>query len=88
VIEEVQIRPVAFSSAGLAIELELRLTALFDLAELGGGKQLWSNQRMVLTERYLASSEPGAQQGYKEEALERIAAELAGRIHDVLLQTF
>jgi hypothetical protein len=88
VIRDVQIRPASFSSAGLATELEIRMVVAFDLAGGSGAKPLWENQEIVLTERYLASSDPGAEQAYKEQAFERIAMELAGRVHDVLLQTF
>ena len=88
VVEDVLIRPAAFSSAGLAVEHEIRMTVTLDLARANAGEILWENQQIVLTERFLASTEPGAQQSYKEQAFERIAMELAGRVHDVLLQTF
>jgi hypothetical protein len=88
VVEDVHIRPAAFSSAGLAVEHEIRLTVALDLARANGRETLWKEQRIVITERFLASAEPGAQQSYKEQAFERMAMELAGRVHDALLQTF
>lgn len=49
---------------------------------------IWREHRIVLTERFLTSADPGVHESNKERALLRMAAELAGRVHDALLQTF
>jgi hypothetical protein len=87
-IREVEVRPTAFSSAGLALELEIRVELDLDLSREPDGTPLWHRQPMRLTERFLASAEPGVHESNQEEALQRIAAELAGRVHDALLQSF
>jgi hypothetical protein len=84
VIEDIDVRPTAFSSAGLALEFEILVELDLDLLRGADGSPLWERQRMSLTERFLASAEPGVHESNKEEAFQRIATELAGRVHDVL----
>ena len=88
VIREVDVRPTAFSSTGLALEHAIDVELALDLSRGPDGTPLWKGQRMRLTERFLASAEPGVYESNKEEAVQRIAAELAGRVHDVLVQAF
>ena len=88
VIEEVDVRPSAFSPSGLAVEFEILVDLALDLSRGADGDRLWKGQRMQLTERFLGSAEPGVHLSNKEQAFQRIGAELAGRVHDVLLQSF
>ena len=88
VIEDVDVRPSAFSPSGLAREFEILVELALDLSSGADGNRLWKGQRMELTERFLGSAEPGVHLSNKEEAFQRIGAELAGRVHDVLLQSF
>jgi hypothetical protein len=87
-ISDVSIQPVAFSSVSLALEYEIRLVVNFGLVRGNGGAPLWEAYRIELRERFLESADPGVHATNKEEALQSMAAELAGRVHDVLVQTF
>ena len=88
VIREFETRPTSFSSVSLALEHEIRLVVELDLSRGETETPLWRQHRITLRERYLASADPGVEQSNKEQALRRMASELAGRVHDGLLETF
>ncbi|MEE8557974.1 MAG: LPS assembly lipoprotein LptE [Myxococcota bacterium] len=88
VIQEADVLPTAFSSVALALEYEFRIEVDLDLTRGDEEAPLWEAYRVALRERFLESPEPGVHLSNKEEALQRMAVELAGRVHDVLFQTF
>lgn len=88
VIQEAEVQPTAFSSVSLALEYEFRIEVDLDLTRGDEETPLWEAYRVALRERFLESPEPGVHFSNKEEALQRMAAELAGRVHDALFQTF
>jgi hypothetical protein len=88
VIQEVSIRPVAFSSVSLALEYEIGMVVALDVVHSGSTAPVWDGHRVELKERFLGSADPGVHESNKEEALQRMAGELAGRVHDVLVQAF
>jgi hypothetical protein len=87
-VQEFSVRPVAFSSVGLALEHEIRLVVRLDLARTGSDEPLWRNYRLSLTERFLGSADPGVHESNREQALRRMTSALAGRVHDAVFQTF
>ena len=52
------------------------------------GNEVWRHEGLHLTERFLASLDPNVYESNKEQALRRLTAEIAGRIHDELFQKF
>jgi hypothetical protein len=87
-IRAVTIQPSAFSSVALALEYEIEMVVEFDLARTDGTPPVWGSNQVVLRERFLASADAGVNEDNKEEALQRMAAELAGRVHDALYADF
>jgi hypothetical protein len=86
-IRSVEVRPTSFSSVGLALEYELLVALEVEVRRGGGGERVWKQRKLRERERYLASSDAGVERSNREQALRRIAAEVAGRIHDELAQT-
>ena len=87
VILHVSVRPIAFSSAGLARENRVELEVETDVRRAGSGDLLWSEQ-IRLRELYLASPDAQVSATYREQALRRLSSLLAERIYDGLFQTF
>ena len=86
-IRSAEIRPTSFSSVGLALEYIILVEVEVEVRRGGGGERVWKQPNLRERERYLASSDPGVERSNREQALRRIAAEVAGRIHDELAQT-
>jgi hypothetical protein len=88
VVRQVTVRPSAFSS--VALELEDRLEVVLDVELLAGPERelRWRHARLSADESFLSSADAQVRAANREQALRRVAAELAARIHDELTQTF
>jgi hypothetical protein len=86
-IRSAEIRPTSFSSVGLALEYLILVELEVEVLRGGGAERVWRQPRLRERERYLASSDAGVERSNREQALRRIASEVAGRIHDELAQT-
>lgn len=88
VVRQVTVAPSAFSSVSL--ELENRVEVVVEVTLLSGAERalLWRDERVVEAEHFLSSSDAQVRESNREQALRRIAADLAARIHDELTQTF
>lgn len=85
-IQSVRVDASASSSVGLS--LENRLSVRLEVSLLrAGGDLVWSHERLALEERYLSSADAGVRESNREQALRKLAAEVAGRIHDEITQT-
>ena len=85
-IQSVRVHSSASSSVGLS--LENRLTVRLDVSlRRAGGAIVWSHEQLDLEERYLSSADAGVRESNREQALRKLAAEVAGRIHDEITQT-
>jgi len=87
-VRDFELAPVAFSSAGLALEHEIGRLVGLDLVRSDTGAAVWNDRHFKLTERFLGSADVGVHESNQEDALLRMATELAGRVHDALLQAF
>jgi hypothetical protein len=87
-VRDFEQQPAAFSSASLVLEFEVRFVVGLDVVRGDTDAPVWQDNRFTVIERFLASADPGVQESNKEDALRRMASELAGRVHDALLQTF
>ncbi len=88
VVRKVTIAPSAFSSVSL--ELENRVEVVVEVAVFSGAERelLWRDERLTEAEQFLSSADAQVRESNREQALRRIAADLAARIHDELTQTF
>jgi hypothetical protein len=88
VVRQVNVRPSAFSSVSL--ELEDRVEVELDVTLLSGPDRalVWRHARLLADESFLSSADAQVRTSNREQALRRLASELAARIHDELTQTF
>jgi hypothetical protein len=77
----------SFSSVNFAIEYEVTLRLRLEVARSDGEKIPLDATAITESELYLASSDVEVTRKNREEALRRVAAALAGRVHDVLVET-
>jgi hypothetical protein len=87
VIQKATVRPTSFSSVGLALEYEIQVRIDVEVRRGASDDVVWKQPSLRERERYLASSDAGVERSNREQALRRIASEVAGRIHDELEQT-
>jgi len=86
VVAELVSRRRSFSSIQFALESELRLSLEILVVRPDGTEVPVDNSMLRETELYFASSDVEAGRTYKQEATARLAAVLAGRIHDALTE--
>jgi hypothetical protein len=77
----------SFSSVNFAIEYEVTLRLRLEVARADGEKIPLDATALAESELYLASPDIEVARKNREEALRRVAAALAGRVHDVLVET-
>lgn len=87
-IEEVRVRPRSFSSVALAVEDTVELRVAVEVRRSGDGSLVWKRDDLRLSELFLSSPDPNVQVSNREQALRRLSALLAERIHDELFQRF
>jgi hypothetical protein len=87
-IEEVRVRPRSFSSVALAVEDTVELRVAVEVRRSGDGGLVWKRDDLRLSELFLSSPDPNVQVSNREQALRRLSALLAERIHDELFQRF
>jgi hypothetical protein len=84
VVRDIQVVPTSFSSVGL--EIEGRVTVHLEIRMRRASELLWT-QRIVVFEQFLSSADAQIRESNKEQALQRLASDVAGRIHDELDQS-
>ncbi len=85
------VRPIrtnssSFSSVVLALEFEVSLTLDLSAKRADGGEVALDPRSLSGTERYLASADVAALRRNREEALRRLASQLAERVHDEVFE--
>ncbi len=88
VVQDVEVTPAAFSSAGLTIENKLRVTLDVSVQDASTGREVWRHTGLEVRERFQSSPDVQVSQSNKEQGLRRLTSEIAGRIHDELFQKF
>ncbi len=76
----------SFSSAVLVIEYQLTLSLAIQATRSDGTEVPVDPRALRESERYLVSPDVEATRKNRDEALHRIAAQLAGRVHDALAE--
>jgi hypothetical protein len=85
-VEPVQTRTRSFSSVALALEWEITLRLSVHTVRPDGSIISIDDGSMRDTERYLASADIEATRKNRDEALRRMAAVLAARVHDMVYE--
>lgn len=87
-IEAVTVQVRSFSSVALAVEDTVELRVDVEVRRRAGGGVVWKRDDLRLTELFLSSPDPNVELSNREQALRRLSALLAERIHDELFQVF
>ena len=73
-------RKTTETSIRLDLEIDVEVTAA------GESTPLWRHEGLTYSERFPASADPQVYRTNKEQAMRRLASEIASRIHDELYQ--
>jgi hypothetical protein len=87
-IESVSVSPRSFSSVALAVEETVELRVAVEVRRSGDGGTVWKRDDLRLSELFISSPDPNVHLSNREQALRRLSALLAERIHDELFQVF
>ena len=85
-IPEVRTRSRSFSTVALALEWEVTVSLRVQARLRSGSEIPFDQDSMTGTERYLASADLEATRKNRDEAMRKIAAVLATRVHDILYE--
>lgn len=83
-VDQVSVEARSFSSVVLAMEFQLTLGLDIDAVRSDGTELPLDARALRETERYFASADVEATRKNRSEAVRRLAALLAGRVHDAL----
>ncbi|MFQ5515163.1 MAG: LPS assembly lipoprotein LptE [Myxococcota bacterium] len=87
-VTELEIVPSAFSSVALTVEDTVIVHLDVEVLRSATGRRIWGWRDLTLAERFAASPDPQTYRSNKKQALLRLTAELAARIHDGLFEAF
>jgi hypothetical protein len=87
VVRPIEVRTRSFSSVALALEWEITLRLFVHTIRPDGSKVDIDHDSTRDTERYLASADIEVTRKNRDEAMRRMAAVLAARVHDLLYET-
>lgn len=86
VVQPIEVRTRSFSSVALALESEITLRLKVQTVRPDGSTTSFDGESMQETERYLASADIEATRKNRDEAMRRLSAVLAARVHDMLYE--
>ena len=78
----------AFSSVALSVEDSVEVELEVELRRAAASEPIWRRDRIRFSELFLSSPDPQTYESNKEQALRRLSALIAERIHDELFQRF
>ena len=87
-IREVRVRSAVFSSVEFSVEDEVRVSLRVSVGHPAEGRSLWEQPDLRVSEKFRSSPDPQVYKSNKQQALRRLSARIAERIHDGLFQRF
>jgi hypothetical protein len=87
VIRDVVVRHSALSTVGLALEDEIEVVVDMQVARPSDGRVIWRRTGWREEESFTTSSDAQVYETNRTQALRRLAASYAERVHDELLQS-
>ena len=87
-IRSIAIDPVIYASLTQALERKVTITLDIICRRSDNQKILWQNQNLSRYEVYPVTTDPNQTQLNKEEAIKKIAKDLAEKIHNSILENF
>jgi outer membrane lipopolysaccharide assembly protein LptE/RlpB len=88
VLKSFEDQPISFNRNDRALEYRATVTLEFSVEERATGKVLWRDRNITYNEEYRVNPDIAVTEFNKDQAIERLAGELAERIHDNLLEGF
>ncbi len=86
-VSDVRVYPSSVSSVSLELENTLEMVLRIELRRGNGKELVWRHEALVLREVFTTSADAQVRDTNKEQAMRRLASQLARRIHDELTQT-
>jgi hypothetical protein len=87
-IEFIDIQPLSFSSVAIELENRVRVTASATLRRKDDASILWSSSRLVGEEEYDATPDFNVNLRNREQALRKLATDMAGAVHDEIFRVY
>lgn len=87
-LSDVIVRPNSYSSVALALEDQIEIVFEASVRVARSGEIVWRHPDFRIAELFVSSADPQTYRSNKEQALRRVSAEIAERIHDELFQDF
>lgn len=87
-IELVNIQPLSFSSVAIELENRVTVTASVTLRRKDDLSILWSSSRLVGTEEYDSTPDFNVNLRNREQALRKLATDMAGNVHDDIFRVY
>jgi hypothetical protein len=87
-IRQVRVRASSFSSVALAVEDRVEIQLDIAVTRAADDELVWERENFEFSELFLSSPDPQVYESNKEQALRRLSALIAERIHDELFQRF
>jgi hypothetical protein len=87
-IETVDVSPVAFSSAAIELEDRVSVVASVTLKRKNDQSVLWSSSRVLGSEVYDSTPDFNVNLRNREQALRKVAADMAASLHDQIFRVY
>ena len=87
-IELVNIQPLSFSSVAIELENRLTVTASVTLRRKDDLSILWSSSRLLGEEEYDSTPDFNVNLRNREQALRKLAADMAGTVYDEIFRVY
>jgi hypothetical protein len=87
-IEHIDIQPLSFSSVAIELENRVTVTASVVLKRKEDQTILWSVSRLVGREEYDSTPDFNVNLRNREQALRKLATDLAGSVHDEIFRVY
>ncbi|MFQ5458163.1 MAG: LPS assembly lipoprotein LptE [Myxococcota bacterium] len=87
-IELIDIQPLSFSSVAIELENRISVTASVTLRRSDDRSILWSSSRLVGEEEYDTTPDFNVNLRNREQALRKLAIDMAGTVHDAIFRVY
>jgi outer membrane lipopolysaccharide assembly protein LptE/RlpB len=87
-IESIEIQPLSFSSVAIELENRVTITASIELKRKSDDSVLWSSSRLVGSEEYDATPDFNVNLRNREQAIRKVAVDMASLVQDRIFSGF
>ena len=87
-IESIEVQPVSFSSVAIELENRVTIVASVELKRKSDDSVLWSSSRLLGTEDYDSTPDFNVNLRNREQAIRKLAVDMASMLHDEIFRTY